>query len=1057
MGAAVLAALLSWRLSYGPLELPWLAARLQAAINADSPTRLSLGGAALAWEGFRAGVDRPLDIRVTDVSATDSAGKTIASVPRAEMSLSVGWLLLGRIVPRAIEVDGARLRVIRSVDGDLRLDLGSLAEAMETSPEAPDLASPDNSGLATNLLRELTRPAAADHAAGRTSRWSQLRRVRIHDAAISVIDRQLHATWRVRGLSIDLERRRAGGVTGSGEATLALGDQSATLSVTAALGGSSGRTSISASLTQVVPAPIATLIPEAAAFAAVDAPLTLSGSAELDAELQPVHMAARAVLGAGVVHVRAATIPLTGATLEVEGTPSSMQLHLSRLDLVPRPDGPTTHVTAAADVTRDAEGAVRANAALDLDALAFADLPALWPEGTGGVGARPWITRNITDGMLRRGHVELSLTAPADLSDAEVTRLVGGVDGDGATIHWLRPVPPIEQAAAHLSLNGTDGLEISLTGGRQAGGTQGGVRIRGGRVVFTGFNNKDQFADIDGELAGPVADLLALLRNPRIRLLDRTPLNLRDATGQIAGRLTVTKLPLRDRITMDDVQIRAATKISDLHLTGIAAGHDLDRGELTLDVDPDGLHAAGNAVVAVIPAQLQFDMDFRGGQPAQVLQRMTASGSLDARQLAGLGLDPQPFLSGPSSVTATLALHRDGHGEAVIGADLGRAVLTLDRLGFRKPAGEPAKLDATVRLDGEQVTGVDGVRLVGTDLHVEGAVDFAGGRPDGLRLTQAVIGKATDVRAEIRLPHRAGDAWQVKVGGASLDATTEFARHPAQAERTPAREPPPGPPWLLDATIDRVVLGKGQTIGTVAAHVEDDGRLMRRVQLSGRTAGAPFQLTIEPHDGGRRLSASTSDAGGLLRALDVLETMQGGKMSLTGTYDDNRPDHPLSGTAQIDDFRIRNAPMLAKLLQGMTLYGLTELVRGPGLGFSQLVAPFRLASDTLELTDARAFNASLGMTVKGRIDLAQRVADLQGTIVPAYFFNTLLGDIPLVGRLFSPERGGGLFAASYTVKGGLDDPAVSINPLSALTPGFLRGVFGVFSGSGQAAAVRPVH
>jgi hypothetical protein len=69
---------------------------------------------------------------------------------------------------------------------------------------------------------------------------------------------------------------------------------------------------------------------------------------------------------------------------------------------------------------------------------------------------------------------------------------------------------------------------------------------------------------------------------------------------------------------------------------------------------------------------------------------------------------------------------------------------------------------------------------------------------------------------------------------------------------------------------------------------------------------------------------------------------------------------------------------------------------------------------------------------------------MQGTIVPAYFFNSLLGNIPLVGKLFSPERGGGVFAASYAVRGRLDDPDVSVNPLAALTPGFLRGLFGLF-------------
>jgi hypothetical protein len=49
--------------------------------------------------------------------------------------------------------------------------------------------------------------------------------------------------------------------------------------------------------------------------------------------------------------------------------------------------------------------------------------------------------------------------------------------------------------------------------------------------------------------------------------------------------------------------------------------------------------------------------------------------------------------------------------------------------------------------------------------------------------------------------------------------------------------------------------------------------------------------------------------------------------------------------------------------------------------------------------------------------------------------------------IFSPEKGGGVFAARYSVTGPLKSPQVSVNPLSALTPGFLRGLFGVLSGA----------
>jgi hypothetical protein len=127
----------------------------------------------------------------------------------------------------------------------------------------------------------------------------------------------------------------------------------------------------------------------------------------------------------------------------------------------------------------------------------------------------------------------------------------------------------------------------------------------------------------------------------------------------------------------------------------------------------------------------------------------------------------------------------------------------------------------------------------------------------------------------------------------------------------------------------------------------------------------------------------------------------------------------------------------------MTLYGLVEALSGPGLSFARLVAPFTLTPETLALADARAFSASLGLTAKGRLDRRRRRLAVEGTIVPAYIFNSLLGNIPLLGRLFSPEAGGGVFAATFQLQGPIDDPQVRVNPLAALTPGFLRGLFGL--------------
>jgi hypothetical protein len=194
------------------------------------------------------------------------------------------------------------------------------------------------------------------------------------------------------------------------------------------------------------------------------------------------------------------------------------------------------------------------------------------------------------------------------------------------------------------------------------------------------------------------------------------------------------------------------------------------------------------------------------------------------------------------------------------------------------------------------------------------------------------------------------------------------------------------------------------------------------------------------------------DAGRFLRGMDVVRGMQSGHLTIKADFGNPLRLYPVAGTATITDSVVRNSPALGKLLQAITLYGLVDALRGPGMAFSTIVLPFRYDGSNLNLEDAHAQNPSLGVTAKGRIGLSGGDMALTGTIVPAYFFNSMLGNLPLVGRLFSPEKGGGVFAARFGVDGPSDDPTISINPISALTPGFLREFFGIFDNLGSPPA-----
>ncbi len=1035
--AVVALGALSLRLAQGPLQLDWLARRITAMANADdTATHLSIRTAALAWQGLRVGIDSPLELVLRDITLADSHGQSL-HLPRAAITLAPRPLLEGRIAVRAAVLDGLRLRVQRAEDGATRLDIGSVAEADSGASGSPPLAE---------LLAALAAAPSERHGPGDVI--AALRRLRIRDSVISVDDRQLGLAWSADVADIDLTRASGGGASGRMQLDLHFGAVAPVHLVTRMALLPGGGITLAGGLSELVPARLAGLAPALAPLAVADLPVTLSGTLTLEPGLALRGATLAARFATGMLHLGTGVMPIGDADVTAELRPDSAHVTLQQVHLQAHPDSPLTTLRAQVDGSLQG-GRLGASATIDLDQASFADLPILWPAGIGGPGTRPWVVQNLTGGMVRNAHVALALTAPTDFSDAKLTHIEGGFEASDVTCWWLRPAPPIEHGAAKLVFIDPDTIEVLASAGHEAGTS---LVVQNGRIRLTGIAGHDQFMAIDANLAGPFAQLVSLLHHPAIRILDKLDVPIEHPSGQVTANLTVN-MPLKTDLSFDNVAIHARGHLADGHLGATAAGRDVDQAQLDIDVGNTGLKLAGTSSVLGIANTVEATMDFRPGPPGQVVQHVAASGVVTPAGAARLGLDTQGRFTGSAAVDLTLTELRSLSGSLLLHADLLRAGLDAKPVDWRKEPGSKGTADLQLRLDHNSIAGIDRLRVDTPDLQLAADAEMGHSRPIVVRVQSLRIGDATQLSGEIRLPVRDSDPIQVHVSGPRLDLSSLLDRGKTPSE--PSQPETRGRPYAVEAQIDHVATGHGPALGNVVASLENDGLVAHTANLRARAGDGAFTLALAPVAGGRHLTGTAADAGALLRAFDVIPDMQGGTMLLDAHYDDTKPGRPLAGSATITNFRLTNAPAIGRLLQAMSLYGLVEAAQGPGLGFDRLVAPFTLQNEVLTLADARAYSASLGMTAKGSIDMRHKTAAIDGTIVPAYFFNTLPGKIPLLGRLFSPETGGGLFAASYAIHGSADDPQVSVNPLSVLTPGFLRGLFSMFDSARPGASPPP--
>ena len=409
-------------------------------------------------------------------------------------------------------------------------------------------------------------------------------------------------------------------------------------------------------------------------------------------------------------------------------------------------------------------------------------------------------------------------------------------------------------------------------------------------------------------------------------------------------------------------------------------------------------------------------------------------------------------LDGPVAADALVVVDKRSKTTVSGRLDLARARFALPELNWTKPAGEAGTGRFSVGFDKSKPMRPFHLELDAAGLRIAGGGTYDGGAGALSRLSLSEVkGGANDFKMELKaLPDR---SFEIALSGASVDARPLLSTPGDEQEKRKAREVrlakrgqprEPGLRYDLSLHLGRVVTGdRGQAFAGLEGRLRRDGTGWDTVELDARVAAEPAGVSVRylPEGDRRTLSLTSEDAGAVLRALDLTDSVRGGKLSLSGSGQPGIPAHPLTAKLEVGEFTVVGAPLLARLLNALSVTGLLELLNGEGVTFSQLAGELTWSDDTLALADVRTSGGALGLTVSGPLDLAADTLALEGTIVPAYGLNRILGVIPVLGDLLSGGKGQGIFAATYHLSGPTAHPDISLNPLAVLAPGFLRNLF----------------
>ena len=1037
-GLVILAGFAAYRLSEGnPFRLGFLVPAIERALAPpDSEFRVKLDDLVIAWTGGQ----RLIGLRATHVRAVTKDGHVLVSVPQIGISLSLRALMRGLVAPTEIEVFNPRIHLRRNRDGQLQF-LAAASGAVSGQP----------TDFIPRVLEGLMGPPNFTRATG------YLRRAHVIDGSVDFDDQRTGVVWHAPKIDIELSRDRQGIVGRLSSQIKELGDP-ALLDAAFVYDTAARDITVDGKFNGVDIAGLGLIAPDLTALSGSHFVFngTVGTKIGIGGDIGAVHFSLGG--GPGTIDLPGrfeAPVPVTSLLLagQVDSGFDSLSLGSFALDLGGPQLSAKARLTGLTSYHVAKTGHLRVAGEITAQNVPVRRLPGLWPLGNGHAdNARRWVVGNIDEGQVDHAKVAFDVAfAGGSFDNPQVLALGGDMKARNVGLHYFRPLPPIRGADGTARFDATKFLVDFTSGGVN------GLQIRQGNLAITGLEKTDQLIAVKGDVDGPLKDALQLLDHPRLGYPRKIGLDPAGSAGTASTHLTVQFAASKD-LTFEQVRIGAHARIEQARLAGIFMHRDLTDGKFELKLDDHGMLALGQAKLAGIPSGLRWESHFGVGD---FRNRIGIDADTTTTDLSQLGFDYSGVLDGPLGVKLVYTEPVSGLNQVAIAFDLAKTSAAIDFAKWKKPPGVPARADIRITMEGDRPVAISEFRFAAGDFTGNGQGRFdAKGKLAQIGLNRLALGKT---RLDNLTADFVGERVDIRVEGGEIDAEPymDVKQSGAPPDPPPETRKPTRPYTLTAEHLDRIITGPDRQIEGVRLVADYDGLHWQRLEADGTPAGGkPMTLRWLPAgSGAHQLSVVAEDAGSALKVLGVIDNVVGGRLTITGTTSDNDPRRAIKGTATVSEYRLVNQSALVRLLTIATLTGIADAMTGEGFQMYGFEGDFTKTGARVDIPFARTWGPSIGLTAAGFIDYNTNRIDVTGTVVPAYALNSLVGQIPIVGYLLTGGKGSGIFAAVYTATGKLSEPSISVNALSALAPGFLRGVFGLFAdqkgNGGQRMALPP--
>ena len=194
-----------------------------------------------------------------------------------------------------------------------------------------------------------------------------------------------------------------------------------------------------------------------------------------------------------------------------------------------------------------------------------------------------------------------------------------------------------------------------------------------------------------------------------------------------------------------------------------------------------------------------------------------------------------------------------------------------------------------------------------------------------------------------------------------------------------------------------------------------------------------LNFAVRSKDNNKVTTFTIDHAKPIVKRYKFVKGFEGGILDFYSTKKLNESNSQL----KIYDFKLKELPVLTKILTLASLQGIADILSGEGIGFDVFEMNFKNNANLMTIEEIYAIGPAISILMEGYVEKGDLIS-LRGTLVPATTINKFIGSLPVLGKiLVGSKTGEGVFGVSFKIKGPPKELETSVNPIKTLTPRFI--------------------